>query len=81
VGTGFHFLLPCAWSYVAEFSAETGNLVRFASVAVNVFGFELDFTLVRPVFGDLFFPFKVSCLSCFERFALVAVKTAVGGHF
>ena len=80
MGAGLDFLLSCAWSYAAEFSAEAGDGVRFASVAVNVFWFELDFALVGPVFGYLFFPFKVSCLSRFERFTLVAMKTAVSGH-
>jgi hypothetical protein len=81
VGASLHFLFLCAGPYVADFSAEAGNSVRFASVAVNLFRFELDFALVRPMLGDLLFPFKVFCLSCFERFTLVAVKSAVGGHF
>jgi hypothetical protein len=81
VGTGFDLLFFRAWSYLAEFSAETRNRIGLASVAVNVFWFELNLALIRPVSGYLLFPFDVFCLSRFERFTFVAVQSAIGDHF
>jgi len=81
VGTGFDFLFYRARSYLAEFSAKTRDRIRLASVAVDVFWFELDLALIRPVFGYLFLPFYVFRLSRFEGFTLVALQSTIGSHF
>jgi hypothetical protein len=81
MGTGPDFLLFCARSYPAEFTAKTGNQVGLAPLAINVFWFELYLALIRPVFGYLLFPFNVSQLSRSKRFTLVAVQSTISNHF
>jgi hypothetical protein len=81
VGTGSDFLFFRARSYLAEFSAKTRNHTRLASATVNVFWFELNLALIRPVSGYLLFPFNVFRLSRFKRFTLVAVQSTIGNHF
>jgi hypothetical protein len=81
VGTGFDVPFFGAGSYLADFSAPTGNRVRLATATVNVFRFELNLEPFSPLFGYLPFPFKVFRLSRFERSTFVAVQSAIGNHF
>jgi hypothetical protein len=81
VGTGFDFLFFRAWSYLAEFSAKTRNRIGLASVTINVFWFELNLALIRPMSGYLLLPFNVFRLSRFKRFTFIAVQSTISNHF
>jgi len=77
VGAGFHFPDFGTGSYSADLGAPSRDLVRHASVAVDVFWFELEIESFCPPFGYLSFPFEVSRLSCSICVAFAAVQSAI----
>ena len=81
MGAGLHFPGFSAGSYLTDLGTPSGNLVRRASRAVDVFWLELDTESFGPSFGHLLLSFKVFRLSYSECLALGTVQSAVSDDF
>lgn len=81
MGAGFHFPGFGAGSYLTDLGTPSGNLVRHASRAVDIFWLEPDIEPFGPSLGHFLLSFKVIRLSCSECVALGTVQSAVRDDF